>query len=158
MKDIKFMFIQGENDMDGILTEQSKVESFLKAHPNHNDLLKPFQFGFIANYAAEYVFANTRIYVYLLEAKEFIKEQFGFEKEILLAYSPYSHMESRSLQALYQSLKTYPYKNRIDTLSCFLVSDDTNIIEWMRNSPSDNEIAQNIICFSKDELLKNIEQ
>lgn len=106
--------------MDGILTEQSRVESFLGAHPDHYDLLKPFKFGFVANYATEFVFANTNIYIYLLEANDFIKEQFGFEKEVLFAYSPYSHMESRSLQALYQALKIYPYKNRIDALSCFL--------------------------------------
>ncbi|ADY55387.1 hypothetical protein Sgly_1059 [Syntrophobotulus glycolicus DSM 8271] len=141
--------------MDGILTEQSRVESFLGAHPDHYDLLKPFKFGFVANYATEFVFANTNIYIYLLEANDFIKEQFGFEKEVLFAYSPYSHMESRSLQALYQALKIYPYKNRIDALSCFFVSDDANIIEWMRSGSIDNEIAQNIICFSKDELLAN---
>lgn len=50
--------------MDGILTEQSRVESFLEAHPDHNDLLKPFKFGFVANYAAEFVFANTNIYIF----------------------------------------------------------------------------------------------
>lgn len=141
--------------MDGILTEQSRVESFLRAHPDHNDLLKPFKFGFVANYATEFAYANTNICIYLLEADDYIKEQFGFEKEVLLAYSPYSHMESRSLQALYQALKIYPYKNRVDTLSCFFVSNDANIIEWMRSGSIDNEIAQNIICFSRDDLLAN---
>lgn len=141
--------------MEGVLTEQSKVESFLDAHPDHYDVLKAFQFGFIANYATEFMFANTNIYIYLLEAKDFIKEQFGFDKEVLLAYSPYLHMEPRSLQALYQAFKVYPYKNRIDNLSCFFISDDENILEWMQSGSLDHEVAQNIICFSKNELLVN---
>lgn len=141
--------------MDEVLTEQSRVESFLEEHPTHYELLKPFKVGFIVNYAADFGFANTNIYIYLLEAKNFIKEQFGFEKEILLAYSAYAHIEPRSLQALYQALKIYPYKNRVDALSCFFVSDDANITEWMQSCSMDNEIAQNIICFSKDELLTN---
>ena len=141
--------------MNEILTEQSKVEAFLEAHPNHYDLLKPFKFGFLINHAAEFMFANTNIYIYLFKANDFIKEQFGFEKEILFAYSPYLNMESRSLQALYQALKSYPYKNRVDTLSCFFASDDENIVEWMQSGSVDNEISQNILCFSSNELLEN---
>lgn len=141
--------------MEEKLTEKSKVESFIEAHPDHYDLLKPFRVGFEINYAAEHWSANTRIYIYLLKANEFIKEQFGFEKEILLAYAPYTHMESRSLQALYDALRKHPYKNRIDTLSCFFVSDDENIFEWMQSNSIDNEIAQNIICFSKSEVCVN---
>ena len=63
--------------MDEVLTEQSRVESFLEEHPTHYELLKPFKVGFIVNYAADFGFANTNIYIYLLEAKNFIKEQFG---------------------------------------------------------------------------------
>lgn len=52
--------------MDEVLTEQSRVESFLEEHPTHYELLKPFKVGFIVNYAADFGFANTNIYIYLL--------------------------------------------------------------------------------------------
>lgn len=141
--------------MDEVLTEQTKVELFLKEHAAHADILKPFAVGFEVNFAAEFVFANTTIYTYILKAKDFIKEQFGFEKEVLLAYSPYSPMEPRSLQALSHALNSYPYKDRCDALSCFFVSDDVDALEWMQNNSLNSDISQNIICFSKDDLLNN---
>ena len=64
-------------------------------------------------------------------------EQFGFEKEILLAYAPYPKMEPRSLQALQNVLMKYPFHNRVDTLSCFFISDDNdNNTDQLEMSPN----------------------
>lgn len=41
--------------MDEILTEQSKVEAFLREHPIHNDILKPFKFGFDEHWKREFI-------------------------------------------------------------------------------------------------------
>lgn len=136
------------------ITTKSHVEMFFEKNPKHREILKPFYFGFTINHASEQVAANTVLFVYLMEAKEHIKEQFGFEREIMLAYAPYPKMEPRSLQALQNVLNKYPFHNRTDTFSCFFVSDDDSVNDWMQNAFINIDFTQIIVPFSSSELIK----
>ena len=138
--------------MDNGTAMLSKVGMFFQEHPEHKDILKPFTHGFRINHVSEQSSANTVLFIYLLEALDHIKEQFGIDKEILLAYAPYQKMEPRSLQALHNVLKKYPFNTRIDSLSCFFISDDADIKEWMQSASMDNDITQIVITFTSSEL------
>ena len=62
------------------------------------------------------------IFAYMLKPENFVSEAFGLEKEILLAVSPYDEFQPRSLQAVNLLFNIFPFKNRIDTLNCFVIS------------------------------------
>lgn len=130
-------------------------ETFFSQHPKHLEFLRPFLHCFKINYAAQKESANTVLYSYILEAENFMKEAFGFDKEILLVYSPYDNMEPRTIQALYSILKEFPFKNRVDSLNCMLISDDNNVVDWLHAAALGGDSSQIIIPFSKGELIQN---
>ena len=91
-----------------------------------------------------------------------MKEAFGFEKDILLMYSPYDNMEPRSIQALFELYHIYPFSGRVDSLNCFLLSDDDNVETWVNNNvetwgekTENNKPVRIIVPFSKSEVLSN---
>lgn len=135
--------------------KQDVRDIFFAEHEKHLDFLKPFLVCFNINYAAEKLGAGTRIYTYILEAEPFMKDAFGIDKEILVIYAPYSTMEPRTIQVLQSVLKEYPFANRIDALTCFLISDDDNVVDWLRSASLGGESSQIIVPFSKAKLKAN---
>lgn len=93
---------------------------YLAKHPKQERMLKPFLNGFDITYAEEKSINNTVISAFLLKPEQYIVEAFGIDKEILLAYSPYDTLQPRALQAVNMLFDIFPFKNRIDTLNCFL--------------------------------------
>lgn len=128
--------------------------AFFDSHRGNSDLIKLFLTGFDIKAAYEKHLSNTNVYAYILKAEDFMKEAFGFEKDILLMYSPYEHMEPRSIQALDELFHLYPFAGRVDTLNCFLLSDDENVEAWVKES-ANSENVRIIIPFSKSEVLAN---
>lgn len=93
---------------------------FLQKHPEQEKILLPFQNGFDITHAEELHINNTMLFAFMLKPEQLMKESFGLEKEILLAYSPYENLQPRALQAVNMLFKVFPYINRIDTLNFFL--------------------------------------
>lgn len=128
--------------------------AFFDNHRGNSDLIKLFLTGFDITAAYEKHVANTIVFAYILKAEDFMKEAFGFEKDILLMYSPYEQMEARSIQALDEVLRLHPFAGRVDTLNCFLLSDDENVETWVKENAFSKKVRI-IIPFSKSEVQSN---
>lgn len=128
--------------------------AFFDNHRGNSDLIRLFLTGFDIKAAYEKHVSNTIVYAYILKAEDYMKEAFGFEKDILLMYSPYERMEPRAIQALDELFHCYPFAGRVDTLNCFLLSDDENVETWVKES-ANSENVRIIIPFSKSEISSN---
>ena len=128
--------------------------AFFDSHKGNIDLVKPFLVGFDIKAAYEKHLSNTVVYAYILKAEEYMKEAFGLEKDILLMYSPFEKMEPRSIQALDELFRIYPFAGRVDTLNCFLLSDDDDVEKWIQETAI-IENVRIIIPFSRTEVLSN---
>ncbi len=128
--------------------------AFFDSHKGNIDLVKPFLVGFDIKAAYEKHLSNTIVYAYILKAEEYMKEAFGLEKDILLMYSPFEKMEPRSIQALDELFRIYPFAGRVDTLNCFLLSDDDDVEKWIQETAI-IENVRIIIPFSRTEVLSN---
>ncbi|HCT91366.1 MAG TPA: hypothetical protein DF613_08310 [Lachnospiraceae bacterium] len=96
----------------------------LAKYPEQKDMLKPFLSGFDVTYGEKKNLNNTVLFVYLLKPEDFIKDGFGIEKEMLLAFSLYEELQARAIQAVNMLFDMFPYRNRIDTLNCFVAAKD----------------------------------
>lgn len=130
-------------------------EIFFQKYPEQKDFIIPFLDGFDIVWANNVRAYNTNIFVYFLSPAQHYKESFGFENEVLLAYSPYENMEPRTLQAIEQVFASSPAKGRVETINYFLVSDCNTVAEWLDSYVSSKQEARIIVPFSKNELVIN---
>ena len=128
---------------------------FLSVHEDQQEMLKPFLSGFNITYAEMVEINNTIIFAYMLKPEDFIKEAFGIERELLLAYSPYDEIQPRALQAFDLLFNKFPMKNRVDALNCFFVSRDPEIIKYGGINSLVDDHLRSIVPFVYDELIKN---
>ena len=68
--------------MMGIIKSEAQ-RAFFDSHRINADLVKLFLNGFDITFACEKHISNTFIYAYILKPEDFMKESFGFEKEML---------------------------------------------------------------------------
>ena len=128
--------------------------NFFDTHEGNDEIIKMFLNNFDIKAAHEKHVANTTVFAYILQPHEYIKETYGFEKDILLVYSPYDIVEDRAIQALNYLFSQYPYVGRVDTLNCFFLSDADDVEEWV-NKNAVTENVRTIIPFSKQEAADN---
>lgn len=138
----------------GIIVSEVK-KRYLLEYSDQEGMLKPFLNGFDITYAEKKRINNTIIFVYLLKPESYLSDAFGIDKEILLAYSPYDTLQPRSIQAVNMLFEIFPFKNRVDTLNCFMISKDSSITEYAGvNSFSANQL-RSIVPFVYNDLIKN---
>ena len=117
------------------------------------DIAKIFCSGFDVNYGDVINIANTTVTAFILKPEEYISDGFGLEKETLLIISYFDSIESRTIQAAEKVFEKYPYKNRVDNLCYFLVSNDQNIEIWMKECYDMSINSKIIFPFSVIELM-----
>ena len=137
----------------GVIRSEAQ-RNFFSLHKGNADLIKLFLNGFDISAAYEKHITNTTVYAYILKPETFMQESFGFDKELLLVYAPFEHMEPRSIQAIDEIYRTFPFSGRVDALNCFFLSDDENVEEWFRSSAS-NLSVRIIVPFSTKEITVN---
>lgn len=128
---------------------------FLTKYPSLESMLKPFLFGFDVTYADKKNLNNTELFAFLLKPEQFLSEAFGIDKELLLVYSAYATFQPRTIQALNMLFEIFPFRNRIDTLNCFLISKDAEVKAYAGITSFDNNQSRSIVPFVYDELLAN---
>ena len=131
------------------------INNFLPRYPEQKELLKAFLSGFDITYAEKKKINNTILFVYILKPEQFIKDAFGFDKEVMLAYSMYNVLQPRSIQALNMLFELFPYKNRIDSLTCFFVSKDSTVLDYSGLTSFEKNQTRSIVSFVYDELIAN---
>lgn len=138
----------------GIIVNDVK-NIFLQNYPEQEKILKPFLNGFDVTYSEKREINNTVLFAYMLKPESFMKEGFGLDKEILLTYSPYDEFQPRALQGINMLFSSYPFRNRVDTLNCFVVSKDKAVFDYSGvTSFSENE-SRSIVPFLLDDLYVN---
>lgn len=135
------------------IIKKDVVENHLVKYPNERELLVPFLDGFDVVWGNKIRAYNTEISVYFLLPLQHYKEAYGFENEVLLAYSSYENMEPRTLQAIEQVFSASPAKGRVETLNYILISDDENVSDWLDAYISSKQEARIIVPLSKKEIL-----
>ena len=126
---------------------------YLVEHSSQLEILKPFLNGFDVSYAEKKNINNTVLYAFLLKPEQFISEAFGIDKEILLAYSDYETLQPRALQAVDMLFNVFPFKNRVDSLNCFLVSRDPAVLEYAGVTSFTDNRSRSIVPFVLDEVI-----
>jgi hypothetical protein len=107
-------------------------ESFLKSRPKETALLQPFlNVGFDVTWARQKRYANADLTFFFLKANPDLVESYGFEYELLLAFSPYNAIEPRVIQAVDQMMDEEPAKGRVESMLYFLASNDANVRNWI---------------------------
>lgn len=135
---------------------KSDVETnHLSSYPDERALLTPFLDGFDVMWGKKVKAYNTEVSIYFLSPLKHYKESYGFENEVLLAYSKYDAMEPRALQAIEQVFSASPAKGRVETLNYFLISDDENVGRWLDAYVSSKQEARIIVPLSSKEILEN---
>lgn len=119
------------------------------------EIAKSFCAGFDVNYGDVINIANTTVTAFILKPEEFISDGFGLEKETLLVISYFDSIESRTIQAAEKVFEKYPYKNRVDNLCYFLVSNDQNIESWLKKYYDMSINSKIVFPFSTIELIDN---
>lgn len=138
----------------GIIKNEVRI-AFLTAHPDHEKLLKPFLSGFDITYAEKKNINNTTLFVYLLSPEQYLSDAFGIDKEVLLAFSPYDTLQPRAIQAVNMIFDIFPFKNRIDTLNCFVISKDVNILNYSGVTNFTEEQSRCIVPFLYKDVCEN---
>jgi hypothetical protein len=135
--------------------KQDIKDYHLTSFPNELDIIKPFIDGFFINWAKRHKYMNTEISIYLLNPETFMKESYGFDKQILLAYSPYNIMDTRTLHAVEDYFKNPELLEKgVESYCYFLISDASDIESWLLQN---GEIVSNrtIVPFYSFECIQN---
>jgi len=127
-------------------------DEHLNNYAQEEDLLKPFLDGFYVTWGRKRRAYNTELSVYFLNPESFITETYGFTQEILLVYSPYPRMETRTLQAAESFLTDDPGKGRIEKLNYFIISEAEDVEEWVKSYALANQESKIIVAFSAKQL------
>ena len=117
-------------------------ENYLANNPTDEHFLAPFLSSFFVTWARVRKEYNTVVKVFFLSPEDHLKESYGFENEIMLVYAPYSRMEPRTLQAIEQIFSQSPAKGRVETLNYFLISDATDVRQWLDSYTSSRQIGR----------------
>lgn len=129
---------------------------FLAKYPEQECVLKPFLNGFDVTFADRKFLNNTTLFAYILKPEEYLSEAFGIDKEILLAFTPYDNLQPRAIQAVNMLFDVFPFKNRIDTLNCFVVSKDPNILSYAGITNFTDQQSRSIVPWVYNELISKI--
>jgi hypothetical protein len=124
----------------------------LAKHPHERRFLTPFLGFFDITWAARHVSYGSTVSVYFLKPEIHTTQTFGFEREVLLVYSPYTHFEPRLVQLVDRFLTSAPAKLRVESLCFMLVSDDLLIRENVTQVTTSSVEAKTIVPFARLEL------
>lgn len=135
---------------------QDVSQNHLSKNPHEKDILKAFLHCFNITWGAKIKKFNTELSFYIVNPEPFMKETFGFSSELLLVYSPYDTMESRTIQASEAFMQEFPAKGRVETLSYILISECPDVQNWVNTYISDNGESRIIMTFYAQDLRDNM--
>ncbi len=81
-----------------------------------------------------------------------MSEAYGFDQEVMLVYSKYDHMESRSIQAAESFLADDPARGRVEKLMFYFVAETKDTEQWINSYTSMNQESRLIIPLEANEV------
>lgn len=124
----------------------------LASHPGEDAFLAPFVPLFDVTWADEVDDFNTVASVYLLRPDADTRQTFGFEREVVLVYSPFPRFEPRVAQLVERFMNRLPARGRVESLCFIVVSDDMNVRQHVGDILTSSVETKTIIPFSRIEL------
>jgi hypothetical protein len=103
-------------------------------HGRHREhqVLSPFvEAGFDVTWANQRRQFNTELMIFLLKPDQGLQETYGFEYEVMLAYSKYDKIEPRTIGAAEQVLEMDPLRGRAEPMMYFLASEAQGSASWV---------------------------
>jgi len=126
----------------------AETKSFFHLHAAEKNLIKPFlDAGFDVTWANTRTYERTVISVMFLRASPALAEAYGFEYELILAYSKYESLETRTIRAIEHVFTSDPAKGRVEPLLCFLISEATDAESWVTSYLLENKESRIVIPF-----------
>lgn len=138
----------------GFIVQEAKTK-IEQEFPDQLEMLKVFLSCFNVTYADKKQAYNTTIYAYILKPEASVVEGFGFDREILLVYSAYEELQARAFQAINWIFGVFPFRNRVDSLNCFVVSKDNEILKHRGITSFEGYQSRFIIPLSYADLINN---
>lgn len=130
-------------------------EQHLRQYPQEESFLKAFAHIFFVTWGKKRRASNTELSVFFLKPEEFLTEAYGIELEIMLAYSEFTTMQPRSIQAVETFFADAPAKGRVEKLVYFFVAEDPTVAQWFRQYAIENQEARLVIPIYAEELRQN---
>jgi len=130
-------------------------DQHLNQFPEEEKLLKMFLPCFYITWGRRRRAYNTDLSVYILKPEPFMAEAYGFDQEVMLVYSKYPSIESRSIQAAESFMADEPARGRVEKLTYYFISEAPDAEQWIKNYISVNQEARLIIPLSAIELRKH---
>ena len=136
-------------------TIHNDVSQFhLSDHPTDRGILQPFLSDFDVTWGRRIETRGSAFSIFILKPLPHITRAFGFENEIPLLYSSYAKLEPRAMLALEDFATSGAGRGRVDTMICFLATDDINHAQWSVNYSNTHRdrLFPIIASFSAQEL------
>lgn len=130
----------------------SAVEEHLRRYPTERLAVERFVDLFDIRWADHEKIDRSEASFYLLKPKPYANELFGFERELLLVYSPYLTLEPRTLRQAEEVTSRPQMKGRTEPLYMVLVAPVPDIASEVARYRQDAEQGRIIIGFSEEEL------
>ncbi len=109
---------------------------------------------YVTNGGGRIELGSTSVYRYcLIKPTNVFEIQFNLKREIIVIFSPFSHFEPRTFDAISEVYKRNTQQFRIDKICSVVISKDTNAVEEIRKILKSDIEMQVVIPFSYDELL-----
>lgn len=114
----------------GVISPDVRAQH-LRINSNEEDVIKAVVHHFNVNYARRIRAAGTTVSAYLIGPDSKISQTFGFTDELLLVLSEFPNVQARSMQAIEQIYSEQPFKARANPLVYILVSEASDVTEYV---------------------------
>jgi hypothetical protein len=128
------------------------VENHFSKYPQERTPVERFVDLFDLRWADHVRFERSEASFYLLKPKSHASELYGFERELLLVYSPYSNLEPRTLKQFEEVLARPQLKGRVEPLYMVLIAPMDDVEGEVARYRLDAEQGRIIVAFSEEEL------
>lgn len=108
-------------------------DGHLSSHPSEEKFIKPFLSDFSVTWGKRRRLFGSDLSLYFLRPSTTVRDQFGFDTEILLVLSAYKTLEPRLFQAVQQVMNDSPGKGRVNQRVFFLITEYEQAIDWLNS-------------------------
>lgn len=139
------------------MIKQDVLDGHLARFDAELPIVKKLENDFNITWANRVAAFNTELSIYFIKPKPHMSQAFGFEQELLLAISMYPTAEARLIQAIEQTYEKIPAKGRVDQTLAIIVSNASDISNWLQDFISKNPQGRAYVGISRVDLVASSE-
>ncbi len=133
------------------------VQTYFDRHSAEQVPVERFRDLFDITWASRERFAGSESSFYLLKPKKHTAEIYGFERELMLIFSPYSALEPRILAQAKEVEERAQLRNRIEPLYLVVIAPIEDIDVEVGRFSQDAEVRRILVGFDEKELRDNLD-